>query len=115
MPKVTHITEAPSGAIEFTARSGKVFELKRVSMDEIMDADDLAVDEETGKLRVMRIPYLRALVSVVKVDGKPFGPIRTEIDRKKWSRMLSGSDAEDLVDQYNKINEVKSAAELKNE
>lgn len=113
MPKVTHINPSEVSS-EFTARSGKVFALRTVTMDELMDADDLALDEQTGKLRAMRIPYLRALVSIVSVDGKPFGPIRTEIDVKKWARTLSGSDAEDLLERYNKANEVQ-APDLKNE
>lgn len=115
MAKVTHISD--TSGIEFTARSGKVFTLKVLNGFEVMNIDDLAMDEQ-GNLRVMRIPYLRALASVVSVkDGEkqaPFGPIRTQIDVQKWAQTLSAGDMEDLLAECGRHYAGKPEA-LKNE
>jgi hypothetical protein len=115
MAKVTHIQDA-SGS-EFTARSGKTFVLKVLNGYEVMNVDDLAMSQD-GNLHVMRIPYLRALASVVGIkDGEkvvPFGPIRTEIDVQKWAQTLSASEMEDLLAESGK-NYAAKPDSLKNE
>lgn len=115
MAKVTHIRDA--SGIEVTARSGKTFVLKVLNGYEVMNVDDLAMDA-SGNLRVMRIPYLRALASIVAIkDGEkstPFGPIRSEIDVQKWAQTLSASDMEDLLAESGKSYAAKPDS-LKNE
>jgi hypothetical protein len=104
MAKVTHIGGAAS-ATEFTAPSGTVFLLKILNGYELMNVDSLAMGQDGG-MQFMRMPYVRALASVVGIkDGEktlPFGPIRTEIDLQKWGESISGPDMAELMSECGK-------------
>ena len=108
------VADAPVALTQVHAlRSGRTVVLKALNGYELMLIDDFAVGQD-GQLRMMRIPYLRALASLQSVNDAPFGPIRSEIDVQRWAQTLSADELSELVEVVNAPAK-ESVEQIKNE